>query len=307
MKPQPWPLLKYEDYKETMSFVHMLSQIVGKIRLVKMPWFNHSWHTSLYIHPNGFTTGSIPDGHRMFEIKLDFVNHQLCMSDSNGNMKNIPLKSDTIAHYYSEIFNTLTSFNIDASIYASPNEIDPSLPFATDNRDQVYDPEQMKKLWHAFICVHNVFTEFRAKFIGKCSPVHLFWGAFDLAVTRFSGETAPAHPGGMPNMPLKVMQEAYSHEVSSAGFWPGNEQFQQPAFYSYCYPSSPEFGKQDVKPSEAFYSEDMGEYFLTYDTVQASSDPEKTLMDFLQTTYVAATKVGKWDRENLEFDFSEFK
>jgi hypothetical protein len=301
-----WPNLDFQQYKQTVSLVHLWTQIIGKIRLRKMPWLNHSWHVSLYVSPRGFTTGSIPDGLGLFEIEFDFINHLLHFRTSAGTGAKIPLGSQTVAQFHQQVFDQLDELGIEADIHAAPNEMDPAIPFAKDNRGQTYDPAQMTKLWQAFVCVHKVFQKFRAGFIGKCSPVHLFWGAFDLAVTRFSGRKAPEHPGGMPNMPLKIMQEAYSHEVSSAGFWPGSDDFPQPVFYSYCYPTPEAFSKQQIQPEAAFYSDEMGEFFLSYSDVQSSDDPDATLMNFLETTYRAAADTGSWDPE-LEFDFSGFE
>ncbi len=300
-----WPGLEYQDYRESAAVVHLWTQIIGKIRLRKMPWLNHSWHVSLYVSPRGFTTGSIPDEQGLFEIEFDFINHLLHFRTSFAKGSKIPLKSQSVADFYAVVFEQLEMFGIAVDIYAAPNEVEPAVPFADDHRPQVYNPDQMKRLWEAFICVHKVFQEFRAGFIGKCSPVHLFWGAFDLAVTRFSGRKAPEHPGGMPNMPLKVMQEAYSHEVSSAGFWPGSENFPQPVFYSYCYPTPEAFSKVKVAPEAAYYSEEMGEFFLSYQHVQSSDNPDATLMNFLDSTYKAAATTGNWDPE-LEFDFSKY-
>jgi hypothetical protein len=271
-----------------------------------MPWVNHSWHVSLFVSPRGFSTGSIPDKDGLFEIEFDFLNHLLHFRTSAGSGVKIPLESQTVAQFYHNVFHQLDQLGIAVDIYAAPNEMEPAIPFAEDQRQQIYEPDQMNKLWQAFVYVHKVFLKFRAGFIGKCSPVHLFWGAFDLAVTRFSGRKAPLHPGGMPNMPLKVMQEAYSHEVSSAGFWPGSDDFPQPVFYSYCYPTPEAFGKASVKPAAAFYSEEMGEFFLNYKDVQSSLDPEAILMSFLATTYRAAADTGEWDPE-LEYNFSEFE
>ena len=301
-----WPELNYQMYKETASLVHLWTQIIGKIRLRKMPWLNHSWHVSLYVSPSGFTTGSVPDDQGLFEIEFDFINHLLHVRTSAANGAKIPLESQSIAKFYQKVFQELDQLGIAVDIHAAPNELDPAIPFNEDHRPQTYDPAQMKKLWEAFLQVHKVFLKFRAGFIGKCSPVHLFWGAFDLAVTRFSGREAPKHPGGMPNMPLEVMQEAYSHEVSSAGFWPGGENFPQPAFYSYCYPTPETFGKQPVTPEAAFYSEEMGEFFLPYQAVQESTNPERTLMSFLETTYHAAAITGNWDPA-LECNFDHLQ
>ncbi|MBT8195869.1 MAG: hypothetical protein HKO56_08355 [Bacteroidia bacterium] len=302
-----WPKLDYNKYKDTAALVHLWTQIVGKIRLRKMPWLNHSWHVSLYVTPTGFTTGSIPYKNGMFEIEFNFIYHLLSIRTSEGKNAKMPLESAPISSFYKQINGHLKSLGIDVTIHAAPNEVDPSIPFAEDHAPRIYDSKEMQNLWQAFISVHNVFVKFRSKFIGKCSPVHLFWGAFDLAVTRFTGKTAPEHPGGMPNMPLRVMQEAYSHEVSSAGFWPGSEQSPQPVFYSYSYPTPADFGKQIVQPSEAFYSEEMGEFFLPYDAVASSNNPNETLMSFLQSTYEAAANTGNWDRKALEFDFSSFE
>lgn len=298
-----WPVLNFDDYKETLAYIHLCSQMVGKIRLIQSPWINHSWHVTLYVSPKGFSTGSIPYEKGIFEIEFDFVRHELLFNSSEGNSASIPLDQGSVSNFYIELFKVIKDLNVDCTIHAKPNEVDPAIPFLEDTKPRNYNPEQMHLLWQAFVQVHKVFSEFRSRFKGKSSPVHLFWGAFDIAVTRFSGKEAPEHPGGMPNIPLPVMQEAYSDEVSSAGFWPGGESFPQPSFYSYCYPTPGEFGKQEVLPKSAFYSQEMGEFFLPYDAVQSSSNPELTLMDFLQTTYEAAAKTGKWDMKAFEFDF----
>lgn len=206
----------------------------------------------------------------------------------------------TVASFYQELFEKLAELGINVKIHASPNEVDPAIPFAENTVNKSYDQDAIQAIWKAMLQTNEVFNQFRSDFIGKASPVHLFWGAFDLAVTRFSGNDAPLHQGGMPNMPLDVMQEAYSHEVSSAGFWPGSKDFPFPAFYAYSYPTAPEFGKQAVAPKEAFYSEEMGEFFLKYEDVQQAAEPEKMLLAFLQTTYEAAAKTLNWKREQLE-------
>ena len=306
-KKQLWPDLNFEDQKDTLSTVHLWAQIVGKIRLKKMPWINHSWHVTLEVSPLGLSTGSIPYQSGIFQIDFDFISDLLIITTSSGNVEKIKLYPRTVASFYKELFEKLKALEIDAFIYASPNEVEPAIPFAKDETHKSYEHDQIKLFWEALIMVNNVFTKFRAGFIGKCSPVHLFWGAFDLAVTRFSGRPAPKHPGGAPNMPIKVMQESYSHEVSSCGFWGGSEQFPHPVFYSYCYPTPEDFSKQTVQPKEAFFSNEMGEFMLMYDVVRKSPDPENTLMQFLQSTYEAAAKVGSWNREALEFDFSSFE
>ena len=299
----PWPKLDYHYMKGTLATVHMWTQMIGKVRLANTPWINHSWHVTLYVSATGLTTGSIPYNGGVFQIDLDFVTHQAHITTSVGNNRSFALSSKTVADFYTELFDHLNAAGIQTTIYAVPNEVDPAIPFAENTTPCVYDGAAMYNLWQALIRIQNVFTTFRAGFAGKCSPVHFFWGAFDLAVTRFSGRTAPKHPGGAPNIPIAVMQEAYSHEVSSCGFWPGGEQFPQPAFYSYCYPTPAEFGKQQVSPPEAFYSEEMGEFFLTYEVVQASVNSEETLLRFLQSTYDAAANTGNWDR-SLQCDLS---
>jgi hypothetical protein len=302
-----WPELDFYQLKDTITTVQLWAQIVGKIRLRKMPWLNHSWHVSLYVFPKGLTTGPVPYQSGIFQIDFDFIEHQLAIFTSAGVSAKINLYPRTVADFYRALFQQLDELGIDAEIYAKPNEMDPAIPFAKDEVHADYNAEQMNLYWQALARVHVVFTKFRAGFIGKVSPVHLYWGGFDLAVTRFSGRTAPPHPGGMPNMPLKVMQESYSHEVSSCGFWAGNEQSPFPAFYSYCYPTPADFGEQPVEPSAAFFSKEMGEFFLPYDVVRNASDPEAVLLPFLRSTYAAAANTAHWDREALEFDFSEFE
>ncbi len=306
-KKELWPELIFSDMKDTISTVHLWTQIVGKIRLRKMPWTNHSWHVTLEVSPSGLSTGSIPFERGIFQIDFDFINDLLIIITSSGDRKEIKLYARTVASFYKELFEKLKTLEIDAYIFASPNEVEPAIPFAKDETHKSYDHEQIKTFWQALIMINNVFTKFRARFIGKCSPVHLFWGAFDLAVTRFSGRPAPKHPGGAPNMPIEVMQESYSHEVSSCGFWGGSEQFPSAVFYSYCYPTPEDFSKQTVEPKETFFSEEMGEFMLMYDVVRKSNDPENTLMQFLQSTYEAAANTGNWDRDALEFDFSSFE
>ena len=278
----------------------------GKIRLVKTPWINHSWHVTLYISSRGLTTGAIPFGGGNFQVDFDFINHKLDITASNGDHKQFPFAGLSVADFYNELFEKLKLMGIGADIYAKPNELDPAIPFARDETHKMYDAALMHHYWQALVNINSVFTKFRAEFTGKCSPVHLFWGAFDLAVTRFSGRPAPLHQGGALNMPLRVMQEAYSHEVSSAGFWGGSVQFPHPAFYSYCYPTPAEFGTQTIDPPEAFYSNEMGEYLLLYESVQRSDDPEGMLMEFLRSTYNAAAITGKWDG-GLVCDLTRFE
>ncbi|MDB4927459.1 DUF5996 family protein [Mucilaginibacter sp.] len=299
-----WPELIFDQLKDTVATVQLWTQIVGKIRLKKTPWLNHSWHVTLYVYPRGLTTHSISYGDGSFQIDFDFIAHELIVTCSSGESQRIELYPRTVASFYKELFEKLKILGIDVTIYAKPNEIDPAIPFEQDDIHRSYDKEQINKFFKALLTINTIFTGFRSKFSGKCSPVHFFWGAFDLAVTRFSGRRAPLHPGGIPNMPDRVTQEAYSHEVSSCGFWPGNEQFPYPTFYAYCYPTPAAFSKQPVKPTQAFYSTEMGEFFLKYDDVRLAANPEKTLLEFLETTYIAAANTGNWDRNALECDFS---
>jgi hypothetical protein len=302
-----WPQLKFSDLKDTITTVQLWTQIVGKIRMVKTPWLNHSWHVTLYVSPTGLTTGSIPYEQGMFRIDFDFINHQLLIICSTGGHAQIKLYPRTVADFYKVLFEKLNLMGIKAVIYPRPNEIEPAIPFEQDETHFEYDSTQINLYWQALIKIDAIFTKFRARFSGKGSPVHFFWGGFDLAVTRFSGRRAPKHPGGAPNMSLAIMQEAYSHEVSSCGFWAGSPDFPYPVFYAYCYPTPEAYSQQPVKPEAAFYSKEMGEFFLKYDDVISAADPEASLLDFLQSTYEAAANTGNWDRSALECDFSVFE
>ena len=302
-----WPEISFNEWKDTLATLQLYTQIVGKIRLKSLPWLNHSWHVTLYISSVGLTTGSMPYSNGIFEIEFNFIQHLLSIKTSSGINEEIKLYARSVADFYNELFLKLKQADIEIEIYAVPNEIEPAMPFEKDNTHKTYNKEQVKKYWHALIQVHKIFTKFRTGFYGKSSPVHFFWGGFDLAVTRFSGRKAPLHSGGAPNMPVKVMQEAYSHEVSSCGFWPGSEAFPHAAFYSYCYPTPATFSEQPVEPSEAFYSKEMGEFFLLYDVVRTTANPEETLMKFLITTYEAAANTGNWNRAALECDLSSFE
>jgi hypothetical protein len=295
-----WPVLNFSEIQDTLETLHQWLQIVGKIRLRTMPWQNHSWHTALYLSAHGFTTQAIPYKGQVFAIDFDFKQHKVSIQSSNAETMTIELKPRTVADFYQELFQKLDSIGVDVKIHASPNEMDPAIPFAENETNKSYDPKEAHAIWQAMLKANGVFNQFRSEFIGKCSPVHLFWGAFDLAVTRFSGNDAPLHPGGMPNMPLDVMQEAYSQEVSSAGFWPGSKDSPMPAFYAYAYPSDSRFGDQKVLPEEAFYSKEMGEFFLKYEEVQQAENPEQMLFDFLQTTYEAAVNISDWNKTKLE-------
>jgi hypothetical protein len=302
-----WPELPYEPWKETAATLHMWTQIVGKIRLKQTPWINHSWHVTLYVTSRGLTTSAIPHGERTFQIDFDFIRHELRISTCDDELRTIPLRSQTTTDFHATVKNALRELDLAVSIHGRPNEVDPAIPFAEDREHASYDAGAAHRFWRVLLQVDRVFQRFRARFIGKVSPSHFFWGSFDLAVTRFSGRTAPPHPGGFPNLPLDVMQEAYSHEVSSAGFWPGGQPMPYPIFYSYAYPTPEGFGEAVVRPATATWNTDLGEFVLPYDDVRTSDSPEETLLEFLETTYQAAAKLGGWDIDGLTQTFRRRK
>jgi hypothetical protein len=275
----------------------MWAQIVGKIRLAHSPWLNHSWHATLYVTSKGLTTSPIPDRDRTFQIDFDFLSHQLTIQSSDGGSSALPLEPQSVAAFHGRLMEELGRLGLPSNINMRPNEIPSPIRFDEDESHRSYDREHANKFWRILVQADRVMKEFRARFIGKCSPVHLFWGALDLAVTRFSGRKAPQHPGGVPNLPDWVTREAYSHEVSSCGFWPGGGAVSYPAFYSYAYPEPPGFSDAAVRPHTAFYSADLHEFILPYDAVRQSAFPDETLLDFLQTTYEA---LANWDRASLE-------
>jgi Family of unknown function (DUF5996) len=295
-----WPELPYAAWKETYATLHLWTQIVGKIRLAQTPWLNHSWHVVLYVSSRGLSTSPIPHGNRSFQLDFDFLNHVLVVSTDDGALRQIGLFPRSVAEFYAEVMRALADLGIEVRINDMPNELPEPIRFGADNIHASYDPEFAERHWRILMEVERVLFKFRTSFIGKCSPVHFFWGSFDLAVTRFSGRPAPLHPGGVPHLPDAVAQEAYSHEVSSAGFWPGNEVIPYPAFYSYAYPEPSGFAQAAIRPAAAFYSADLSEYILPYDAVARAGDPDRALMDFLQSTYEAAASFGKWDRGTLE-------
>ncbi len=268
--------------------------------MVQTPPVNHWWHVTLYVSPRGLTTTEIPALPRAFEIEFDFIDHWLVIRCNDGNTRRMQLRPRSVADFYRELQGHLRALAIDAPIHPRPNEVPDAIPFDRDERHASYDPEFAKRFWRVLVSADRVFREFRAPFIGKCSPIHLFWGAPDLAVTRFSGRPAPPHPGGIPNLPDAVTREAYSHEVSSAGFWPGGGGVDYPAFYSYAYPEPPAFAAAPVRPLEAFYSKDLREFILPYDAVRGAGSPDALLLEFLQSTYDAAADAGNWDRRALE-------
>jgi hypothetical protein len=278
----------------------MWTQVVGKIRLVQTPWTNHSWHVPLYVTARGLGTSLIPYNGRAFEIDFDLLSDQLLIQATDGGQRSIPLEPRPVSDFYHEVLDALAALGLDIRIHTTPSEVANGIPFEKDTEHHHYDREFTTRFWRALVQIDRVFKEFRSRFIGKCSPVHFFWGSFDLAVTRFSGREAPPHPGGVPNFPDWVAREAYSHEVSSAGFWPGGGGIESPSFYSYTYPAPNAFSKATVSPSGAYYSKDLGEFVLPYDEVREAASPDEVLLEFLQTTYQAAADNADWDRDALE-------
>ena len=295
-----WAPLPFAEWKDTAITLHMWTQIVGKIRLTLSPWTNHSWHVTLYVTSRGLTTSPIPHGTSTFEIRFDFIDHELRILKSDGAVRVLKLRPQPVAKFYREVMNALAEMKLPVTINTTPNEIENPISFDQDDEHRSYDPEYANRFWHVLVQSDRVFKEFRSRFCGKCSPVHFFWGSFDLAVTRFSGRPAPPHPGGVPHLPDEITREAYSQEVSSLGFWPGNAVAPTPVFYSYAYPEPPGFAETKVQPEAALYLPKLREFILPYDTVRTAEKPDDVLLDFAQSAYDAASKLGKWDRAALE-------
>lgn len=294
-----WPALPYADWAETCSALHLWSQIVGKYRLAHTPWVNHSWHATLYVTPTGLTTGVVPDGKSAISLSFDFRDHVL-VGETYDSRASFPLEPMSVADFLDRTTTLVAALGGRMRIHGVPNEIPNAKPFARDAAPRPYDRAAVRRFHQVLTRVDRVFNDFRTGFLGKVSPVHLFWGSFDLAVTRFSGRKAPLHPGGIPGLPDAVTQEAYSHEVSSAGFWPGGGGVDEPMFYSYAYPVPRGFAARPIAPEPARFDQSLGEFLLPYDVVRASADPEATLMTFLQSTYAAAADTAGWDRQALE-------
>jgi hypothetical protein len=296
-----WPDLPYAAWKDTCATPQLWTQVAGKIRLAFTPWLNHSWHVTLYVTTRGLATSPIPytDG-RSFDIAFDLIDHVLDITVSDGGRKRLALEPQSVAQFYAAVTAALSELGIAARIHELPCEIPGGVPFGEDRIHRAYDAEYATRFWHALVQVDGVFKKFRTGFIGKCSPCHLFWGSFDLAVTRFSGRPGPVRAGGAPGVSEHVMQEAYSHEVSSAGFWPGGSGIDHASFYSYAYPEPAEFRHAAIRPEAAAYHQALGQFLLPYDAVRTAADPEATLMAFLQSTYAAAADTGRWDRAALE-------
>jgi hypothetical protein len=297
---EAWPEIPYEPWKGSCATLQLWTQIIGKYRLARTPWINHSWHATFYVTSRGLTTSLIPVGPRGVQFEFDLIDHDLIGSLTDGSRKSFALEPMTVAEFYNRFFELTDELGVRTKIHGSPNEVANAIPFERDTMHASYDAEAVNRFWRALVQIDRVLKYFRTGFLGKVSPVHLFWGSFDLAVTRFSGRAAPLHPGGIPNLPDAVTREAYSHEVSSAGFWPGGGPVDYPAFYSYAYPAPEGFSSQRVTPDEAFFDEKSGEFILPYNTVRNASDPDQTLLGFLETTYDAAARLAKWDRKSLE-------
>lgn len=302
---QRWPELSYPVWKDTRDTLHLWTQVVGKIRLALTPWLNHSWHVALYVTARGLTTSPISGGAFSFQIDFDFIDHRLRITTSDGRSREITLRPMTVAEFYAQVMAALDELGITVQLRTMPCEIADAVPFELDTIHASYDADYANRFWRVLLAASEVFGHFRSSFLGKASPVHFFWGSFDLAVTRFSGRTAPRHPGGVPNLPNAVAQEAYSHEVSSAGFWPGGGPVDHAAFYSYAYPAPEGFAAAKVEPAAALFSKELGEFLLPYDAVRSAREPDATLMEFLQTTYEAAANLAKWDRRGLECALGE--
>ena len=293
-----WPELPHPAWRDTQATLQLWTQIVGKIRLAQTPWLNHSWHVALYVTARGLTTSPIPHGDRTFEIEFDFLAQQLIINVTDGASRRLTLQPKTVADFYTEVMTALQELNVPVKISEHPCEIPGAIRFTEDRTHQAYDAGSARHFWQALVQIDRVFKQFRTGFIGKASPVHFFWGSFDLAVTRFSGRRAPAFTGKVPGLDTRVMVEAYSHEVSSAGFWPGGGGIDYAAFYSYAYPTPADFKNQPVK--HGTFNETLGEFLLPYDDVRKAPNPDTMLLEFLQTTYEAAADTAKWDRKELE-------
>jgi uncharacterized protein DUF5996 len=295
----PWPALPLAEWQDTYDTLHMWTQIIGKIRLALTPPVNHWWNSTLYITPHGLTTSSMYYNDRLLQIDFDFISHLLLIITADNPTKTIALRPCSVAGFYQETMAALKSLGMPVTIWTTPVEVPDRTPFEQDQKHAAYDPEYAQRFWRILAQASHVLYEFRSRFIGKVSPVHFFWGAFDLAVTRFSGRKAPSHPG-VPYCAPFVMVEAYSHELSSCGFWPGGGPVSEPVFYAYSYPEPQDFNEYPIQPKEAFYHTEMREFLLPYNVVRTANSPDEVLLAFLQSTYEAAATCAKWDRNALE-------
>jgi hypothetical protein len=299
-RPADWPSLPLADWADTCATLHLWTQVVGKIRLALAPMMNHWWQVPLYVTVRGLTTSAMPYGGRAFQIDFDFVDHRLVIAVSDGRTDGFALTPRSVASFHREVMDRLRALALPVHIWTMPVEIPDAIPFEQDEAHAAYDREHANRFWRILVQSERVFNAFRGRFLGKVSPVHFFWGSFDLAVSRFSGRRAPPHPGLAPNLGPWVMREAYSHEVSSAGFWPGTGPMGTPAFYAYAYPDPPGFAEAKVRPEAAYWHPDLSEFVLPYDAVRHSTAPDEDLLAFLESTYAAAADRGGWDRAALE-------
>jgi hypothetical protein len=290
-----WPAQDYADWPDTLATLHLWTQVVGKVRLALAPWLNHGWQVPLYVDVRGLTTSPIPAGTGLLRIDFDFVDHRLVLRTSDGDERLLALEPMSVAAFHERVMAALRALGIDVTINTLPNEVPAPIPFEQDETHAAYDAAAAQTFWRVLTHAHRVMGLFRTAWLGKASPVHFFWGSFDLAVTRFSGRRAPPHPGGVPGLPDAVTREAYSHEVTSAGFWPGNADSPHAAFYAYAYPTPAGFAEARVEPAQALWLPGLGEWVLPYAQLRASADPDATLLRFLQTTHTAAARLGGWD------------
>jgi hypothetical protein len=298
-EPSAWPILDYAEWRDTLRTLHLWTQIVGKVRLAQTPWLNHSWQTPLYVTARGLSTGLIAHGARTLDLEFDFPGQVLHIR-TDGPATDLPLRALPVAEFHAEVMVALEDLGVPVAIHGAPNELPEAVPFAQDLAPRVYDGAAAERFWRALAQADRVLKLFRTAFLGKASPTHFFWGSFDLAVTRFSGRRAPIHPGGVPHLPDAVAREAYSHEVSSAGFWPGGPGCEEAVFYSYAWPEPAGFRDAAIGPPPARYDAALGEFVLPYEAVRTAADPDAALLEFLTTTYAAAADLADWDRARLE-------
>lgn len=296
-----WPRISYAEWRDTCEALHLYMQVVGKYRLARTPWINHSWHATFYVTATGVTTSLVPDGPGI-EVEFDLIEHMVVGTNGEGHSASFALRPMTVAAFHSSFVGMIVELGGAARFDRRPNEVESPVPFDEDQRQRPYDADAVRRYHRALISIDRVFKRFRTSFLGKCSPVHLFWGSFDLAVTRFSGRRAPQHGGGIPTLPDQVAQEAYDREVSSAGFWPGGGAVEDASFYAYAYPAPDGFADAAVEPAAASWNADLAEFILPYEAVRSAGDSDAALLAFLQSTYVAAASLGDWDRDLLECD-----
>jgi hypothetical protein len=296
-----WPPLPFDAWRDTHATLHRWLQIVGKLRVAQSPWVNHSWHVSLHVTARGLSTLTIPHGSRTFQVDVDFIDHRMWVHTDEGRSKSIGLEPQSVAELHGRLMGALGELGVPVAIHGKPNELEEAVPFPEDRAHRSYDAEYANRFWRVLVQCQRVLETFRARFVGKSSPVHFFWGNMDIALTRFSGRQAPRHPGGRPNLPDRVLRDAYFHECSECGFWPGGDEHPDPVFYSLAYPEPAGFRTAGVAPDVARYSTQLGEFVLPYENVRRAPDPDARALEFLQSAYEAAANRGGWDRAALEY------